>query len=85
MYLFQKAICSPCGSILSGTRYFVLNACIDLSTFTRCRPDFYPMGGPEEHARCFSAVNTPNANMADHSVGAWNELHESEASQASVL
>ena len=28
--------------------------------------------------------NTPNANMADHSVGAWNEVHESEASQASV-
>ena len=23
--------------------------------------------------------------MADHSVGAWNELHESEASQASVF
>jgi len=25
---------------------------------------------------------TPNANMADHSVGARNESHESEASQA---
>ena len=24
--------------------------------------------------------NTPNANMADHSVGTWDELHESEAS-----
>ena len=29
--------------------------------------------------------NTPNANMADHSVGARNELHESEASEASVF
>ena len=28
---------------------------------------------------------TPNANMADRSVAAWNELHESEASQASVF
>ena len=28
---------------------------------------------------------TPNANMADHSIGAWDELHESEASQASVF
>ena len=27
----------------------------------------------------------PNANMANHSVGAWDELHESEASQASVF
>ena len=27
---------------------------------------------------------TPNTNMVDHSVGAWDELHESEASQASV-
>ena len=29
--------------------------------------------------------NTPNANMADHSVGARDELHESEASEASVF
>ena len=29
--------------------------------------------------------HTPKANMADHSVGAWNKLHESEASQASVF
>ena len=28
---------------------------------------------------------TPNANMADHLVGAWNEVHESKASQASVF
>ena len=28
---------------------------------------------------------TPNANMADRSVAAWNELHESEASKASVF
>ena len=28
---------------------------------------------------------TPNANMADRSVAAWNELHESEASQAWVF
>ena len=33
----------------------------------------------------FSKVSTPNANMADHSVGAWDELHESEASEASVF
>ena len=26
-----------------------------------------------------------NANMADHPVGAWDELHESEASEASVF
>ena len=30
-------------------------------------------------------MNTPNANMADHSVGAQDELHESEASEASVF
>ena len=35
---------------------------------------------------CRSAVvYTPNANMADRSVAAWNELHESEASEASVF
>jgi len=28
------------------------------------------------------AAYTPNANMVDHSVGAQDELHESEASQA---
>ena len=28
---------------------------------------------------------TPYANMADHSVVAWNELYESEASWASVF
>ena len=28
---------------------------------------------------------TPSANMADHSVVAWNELYESEASWASVF
>ena len=28
---------------------------------------------------------TPNANMADHSVGPRDELHESEASEASVF
>ena len=27
-------------------------------------------------------ANTPNANMADHSVGARDESHESEVSQA---
>ena len=31
------------------------------------------------------SLNTPNANMADHSVGARDELHESEASEASVF
>ena len=30
-------------------------------------------------------VNTPYANMADHSVVAWNELYESEASWATVF
>ena len=30
-------------------------------------------------------VYTPYANMADHSVVAWNELYESEASWASVF
>ena len=28
---------------------------------------------------------TPNANMADHSVGARDEFYESEASEASVF
>ena len=28
---------------------------------------------------------TPNANMADHSVVAWEELHESEVSQSSMF
>ena len=31
------------------------------------------------------ARHTPNANMADHSVIARDELHESEASEASVF
>ena len=35
--------------------------------------------------KALNAINTPNANMADHSVGARNELHESEASEASVF
>ena len=30
-------------------------------------------------------IYTPNANMADHSVGARDELHESEASESSVF
>ena len=30
----------------------------------------------------YPACNTPNANMADHSVGARDESHESEVSQA---
>ena len=29
--------------------------------------------------------HTPNANMADHSEGAWEELHESEAGEALVF
>ena len=29
--------------------------------------------------------HTPNANMADHSVGARDELHETEASETSVF
>ena len=29
--------------------------------------------------------NTPNANMVDHSVGARDKLHESEAGEASVF
>ena len=33
----------------------------------------------------FGFENTPNANMADHSVGARDELHESEAREASVF
>ena len=32
-----------------------------------------------------SGEYTPNANMADHSVGSRDELHESEASEASVF
>ena len=32
-----------------------------------------------------SSSNTPNANMADHSVGARDEFHESEAREASVF
>ena len=37
-----------------------------------------------KHAYC-RCVYTPNANMADHSVSARDELHESEASEASVF
>ena len=33
----------------------------------------------------FNCIYTPNANMADHSVCPRNELHESEASEASVF
>ena len=33
-------------------------------------------------AKCQRPRNTPNANMADHSVGARDESHESEVSQA---
>ena len=35
--------------------------------------------------KCLLVSNTPCANMADHSVVAWNELYESEASWASVF
>ena len=34
---------------------------------------------------CESGGYTPNANMADHSVIARDELHESEVSEASVF
>ena len=33
----------------------------------------------------FTQLNTPNANMADHSVVARDELHESEVSQSSMF
>ena len=35
--------------------------------------------------KCLLVSNTPYANMADHSVVAWNELYKSEASWASVF
>ena len=34
---------------------------------------------------CPEIYYTPNANMVDHSVGAQDQLHESEASEASVF
>ena len=34
---------------------------------------------------CGHGSHTPNANMADYSVGARDELHESEDSEASVF
>ena len=36
-------------------------------------------------AHCEGETHTPNANMADHSVGTQDELHDSEASEASVF
>ena len=42
-------------------------------------PDF-----PFIHKHAFKFY-TPNANMADHSVGSRDELHESEASETSVF
>ena len=36
-------------------------------------------------ADCEGETHTPNANMTDHSVGARDELHDSEASEASVF
>ncbi len=33
----------------------------------------------------FQNTYTPNANMVDHSAGAWDELHEREASEATVF
>ena len=33
----------------------------------------------------FGHLNTPNANIADYSVVARDDLHESEASEASVF
>ena len=36
-------------------------------------------------AGVFDVLNTPNANIADHSAVAWNEHYESEASWASVF
>ena len=35
-----------------------------------------------DYLRSFQTGNTPYANMADHSVVAWNELYENEASWA---
>ena len=33
----------------------------------------------------FHHINTPNGNMADYSVVAWDEVHESEVSQSSMI
>ena len=45
----------------------------------------YPLLGIPVQLTQIVTSYTPNSNMADLSVGAWNELHESEASQASVF
>ena len=40
---------------------------------------------PNANMADHSVIARDNANMADHSVIAWDKLHESEASQASVF
>ena len=51
-----------------------------LLTIERSKPT-----NEDDRLRTSIPANTPNANMADHSVGAWDEVHESEASEASVF
>ena len=53
--------------------------------FENFRPLHPPPRSAPEIATGSQIKNAPNANMADHSVGARDELHESEASEASVF
>ena len=52
--------------------------------FDRCHLIVIGMSNIKE-VRYKTRQHTPNANMVDHSVGAQDELHESEASEASVF
>ena len=47
--------------------------------------DFVPCDRIVQKAYSLLDVHTPNANMADRSVGARHESHESEASQSSMF
>ena len=47
--------------------------------------DFYGACRPSHSHSAFQRINTPNANMADRSVGARNESNESEVSRSSMF
>ena len=53
--------------------------------YRRGHPDITMLNEIRAAKECGHGSHTPNANMADRLVGAQDELHESEASKASVF
>ena len=53
--------------------------------YRRGHPDITMLNEIRAAKECGHGSHTPNANMADYSVGARDELHESEDSEALVF